>query len=193
MHVTAFHPHHLAAGAKMTPFAGYDMPLHYGSQIVEHEAVRTNAGMFDVSHMMITDVSGADAKAFLQKLITNDVVKLERTGNGKALYSAMLNEAGGVIDDLIVYLMPFGYRIVTNAGTREKVNAWFARISKDFNVVRKERSDFAMLAIQGPHAIAKVLQVKPAWSDAVSQLKMFQGVELDGFFVARTGYTGEEG
>jgi len=143
--------------------------------------------------MMITDVSGADAKAFLQKLITNDVVKLERTGNGKALYSAMLNEAGGVIDDLIVYLMPFGYRIVTNAGTREKVNAWFARISKDFNVVRKERSDFAMLAIQGPHAIAKVLQVKPAWSDAVSQLKMFQGVELDGFFVARTGYTGEEG
>src|SRR3990167_602886 len=115
MHTTPFHPLHLEAHAKMAAFAGYDMPLHYGSQMAEHEAVRTDAGMFDVSHMMITDVSGKGAKAFLQKLIANDVAKLEKGGVGKALYTPMLNEAGGVVDDLIVYLMPFGYRIVSNA------------------------------------------------------------------------------
>lgn len=193
MHQTAFHSLHLQANAKMTPFAGYDMPLHYGSQMAEHEAVRNDAGMFDVSHMMITDVSGIEAKAFLQKLITNDVIKLDKIGIGKALYSAMLNETGGVVDDLIVYLMPFGYRIVSNAGTRDKVNAWFAKIAKPFQVNLKERADFAMLAVQGPNAITKVLKAKPTWQEQVSLLKIFQGVEVDGFFVARTGYTGEDG
>ena len=194
MLITPFTPLHLAAGAKLTPFAGYDMPLHYGSQIAEHEAVRTNAGMFDVSHMMINDMSGPGAKAFFQKLITNDVVKLEKIGFGKALYSAMLTEQGGVIDDLIVYLMPFGYRVVTNAGTREKVNAWFKKVAQQFDITIKERTDFAILAVQGPNAIAKVLEVKSAWQETVSQLKIFQGCETqDGFFVARTGYTGEDG
>ncbi len=193
MHTTPLTALHLAQNAKMSPFAGYNMPLHYGSQIAEHEAVRTNAGMFDVSHMMITDVTGPGAKAFLQKLISNDVAKLEKVGVGKALYSAMLNESGGVIDDLIVYLMPFGYRIVSNAGTRDSVRAWFAKIATGFEVRLQERSDFAILAVQGPQGIAKVLAVKPDWQDQVSQLKVFQGCERDGFFVARTGYTGEDG
>lgn len=177
----------------MAAFAGYDMPLHYGSQMAEHEAVRTDAGMFDVSHMMITDVSGKGAKAFLQKLIANDVAKLEKGGVGKALYTPMLNEAGGVVDDLIVYLMPFGYRIVSNAGTRAKVKTWFLKVGAAFEISMKERTDFAMLAVQGPNAISKVLEIKPSWVTAVSALKVFQGVEQDGFFIARTGYTGEDG
>ena len=190
---TPFTALHIAAGAKMTPFSGYNMPLHYGSQITEHEAVRQDAGVFDVSHMMITDVTGADAKAFFQKLLANDVAKLEKIGFGKALYSPMLNESAGVVDDVIVYLMPFGYRIVSNAGTRAKVKAWFAEVAAQFQVNLKERNDFSMLAIQGPQAIAKVCKMRPQWQEKVNQLKIFQGVECDGFFVARTGYTGEEG
>ena len=105
----------------------------------------------------------------------------------------MLNEAGGVVDDLIVYLMPFGYRIVSNAGTRAKVKDWFLKVSAGFDITMKERTDFAMLAVQGPRAIAKVLEVKPSWAAPVSMLKLFQGIEQDGFFIARTGYTGEDG
>ncbi len=190
---TPFSALHIEAGAKMTPFSGYNMPLHYGSQIAEHEAVRQDAGVFDVSHMMITDVSGSEAKALLQKLIANDVAKLEKVGFGKALYSPMLNESAGVVDDVIVYLMPFGYRIVSNAGTRAKVKAWFAKVAAAFDVQLKERDDFAMLAIQGPQAITKVCQMRPEWQEKINALKLFQGVECAGFFVARTGYTGEEG
>jgi aminomethyltransferase len=190
---TPFSMLHVAAGAKMTPFSGYNMPLHYGSQIAEHEAVRQDAGVFDVSHMMITDVSGPDAKVFFQKLLANDVAKLEKVGFGKALYSPMLNESAGVVDDVIVYWMPFGYRIVSNAGTRAKVQAWFAKVALQFQVNLKERTDFAMLAIQGPQAISKVCMMRPQWQDRILALKLFQGVECDGFFVARTGYTGEEG
>ncbi len=190
---TPFTELHIEAGAKMTPFSGYNMPLHYGSQIAEHQAVREDAGVFDVSHMMITDISGAEAKAFLQKLIANDVAKLEKVGIGKALYSAMLNETAGVVDDVIVYLLPFGYRIVSNAGTRAKVKAWFIKVAAAFQVQLTERDDFAMLAIQGPHAIAKVGEMRLDWRDKILALKLFQGVECDGFFIARTGYTGEEG
>lgn len=193
MHKTPFYPLHIEAGAKLTPFAGYEMPLHYGSQIAEHEAVRQDAGLFDVSHMMITDISGNEARVFLRTLLTNDVAKLEKIGNGKALYSAMLNETGGVIDDLIVYLMPFGYRVVSNAGTREKVKAWLHKTAQPFQVTLTERTDYAMLAVQGPNAIARVLQAKPVWQAEVSRLKNFQACEIDGFFIARTGYTGEDG
>ncbi|MBX9923369.1 MAG: glycine cleavage system aminomethyltransferase GcvT [Rhabdochlamydiaceae bacterium] len=193
MQNTPFFQIHIVHNAKMTPFSGYNMPLHYGSQIEEHEAVRRVAGMFDVSHMMITDVEGLDARAFLRKLLANDVAKLEKVGNGKAHYSLILNDNGGIIDDVIVYLMPFGYRIVSNAGTRSKVKTYLAHTSQEFQVTLKERSDFAMLAIQGPQAIEKVLQVKPSWREQISQLKRFQGCEVEGFFIARTGYTGEEG
>lgn len=193
MKTTPFFQLHVNQNAKMTSFAGYNMPLHYGSQIDEHMAVRSAAGMFDVSHMKITDVSGPDAKAFLRRLISNDVAKLEKSGNGSALYSAMLNEGGGVVDDLIVYLMPFGYRMVSNAGTREKVEAFFHRIAQEFQVILQDRSDLAMLAAQGPRSIGKVLEANPDWKGQVSQLKRFQGIEVHGFFIARTGYTGEDG
>lgn len=193
MQTTPFFQLHIDQKARMAPFAGFNMPLHYGSQIQEHEAVRHCAGMFDVSHMMIVDVTGLEARKFLRELIANDVAKLEKVGFGKALYSAMLNAHGGIIDDLIVYLMPFGYRLVSNAGTRDKVKAYLTSFAQGFQVSLQERLDFAMLAVQGPEAINKVLKAKPHWQAAVSCLKRFQGVEIEGFFVARTGYTGEDG
>lgn len=177
----------------MTPFAGYEMPLHYGSQIAEHQAVREQAGMFDVSHMLITDMMGPDSRALLRRLLSNDVAKLEKVGQGKALYSVMLNEAGGVIDDLIVYLMPFGYRLVTNAGTRNAVQAWLEMQAKQSQVTLTMRTDFAIIAVQGPQAMNKIITVRPDWRESVLQLKAFQGCEMDGYFIARTGYTGEEG
>lgn len=193
MQTTPFFQLHIDQNARMTPFSGFNMPLHYGSQIEEHEAVRKSAGMFDVSHMMIIDIAGADARAFLRQLIANDVAKLEKIGKGKALYSAMLNEKGGIIDDLIVYLMPFGFRMVSNAGTRDKVRVYLSSAAQKFQVTLQERSDLAMLAVQGPQAIDKVLSVKPNWCTQVSKLKHFQGIEVDGFFISRTGYTGEDG
>lgn len=193
MKTTPFFEIHNHSRAKMAPFAGYNMPLHYGSQIEEHEAVRECAGLFDVSHMMITDVNGPDSKRFLRYLIANDVSKLEKAGTGKALYSVMLNETGGVIDDLIVYLMPFGYRIVSNAGTRDKVQNHLNSVAKQFEVSLEERSDFAMVAVQGPKAVEKVVEVMPSWKHQVLELKRFQGCDIEDFFVARTGYTGEDG
>lgn len=190
---TPFFQLHIEQNAKMTEFAGYQMPLHYGSQIKEHEAVRTSSGMFDVSHMMVTDIGGKGARAFLRQLIANDVRKLEKVGLGKALYSAMLNPNGGIIDDLIVYLMSFGYRLVSNAGTREKVRAYLTQAAMGFDVTLKERSDLGLLAVQGPKAIERVLQAKPNWSAQISALKRFCGTQIDAFFIARTGYTGEDG
>lgn len=189
---TSFYPAHVEAGAKMVDFAGYSLPIHYGSQIKEHEAVRTDAGMFDVSHMVITDVKGQGAQAWLCHLLANDIRKL--TVNGKALYSAMLNEDGGVLDDLIVYLTDFGYRIVSNAATREKDLAWFAQTSREFDVTLTPRDDLSMLAIQGPNAIEKLLSVKPHWADKVNALTPFVGAPIEkDVFVACTGYTGEAG
>lgn len=192
-HTTPLYQLHIEQNAKMTEFAGYQMPLHYGSQIKEHEAVRKACGMFDVSHMMVTDIAGKDSKTFLRQLLANDVRKLEKTGVGKALYSAMLNPNGGVIDDLIVYLMPSGYRLVSNAGTREKVKAYLAKTAKGFDVTLQERIDLALIAVQGPKAIEAVLQAKPNWNAQISILKRFCGVQIDTFFIARTGYTGEDG
>jgi aminomethyltransferase len=182
---------HVASGAKMVDFAGWEMPIHYGSQLKEHEIVRSDAGMFDVSHMTVVDIAGSDAKAWLQKLIANDVAKLGF--EGKALYSGMLNEQGGVVDDLIVYLTAFGYRMVVNAGTTEKDLAWMEKQSAGFDVTLQVRRDLAMLAVQGPTAIDKVCSVKPALADAIRALKVFQGLPSGEWFFARTGYTGEDG
>src|SRR5690606_10867269 len=129
---TPLYQKHLDAHARMVDFGGWDMPIQYQSLIEEHHAVRQHSGVFDVSHMHIIDVDGADAKAWLQTLLANDVEKLKETG--QALYSAMLNEQGGVVDDLIVYLMPQGYRIVANCATREKDLAWMTASAKDFAV-----------------------------------------------------------
>ena len=183
---------HLALGAKMVDFGGWDMPLHYGSQVEEHHQVRRDCGVFDVSHMCVVDVSGSQAKAFLQRLLANDVARLENPG--KALYSAMLNEQGGVIDDLIVYLTEGGYRLVLNAGTRDKDLAWMHAQAGDFDVQLRERRDLAMLAIQGPKARARVCELlSQARAALIHELKPFQGLPEGDWFIARTGYTGEDG
>ena len=196
---TPFYQSHLDSEGKLVDFSGWELPIHYGSQIEEHEAVRTDAGMFDVSHMVVTDIKGADTKAWLQKLLANDVNKL--TTAGKALYSGMLNEQGGVIDDLIVYLMnaeETEYRIVSNAATRDKDLAQFNKVAEGFDITITERPELAMLAVEGPNAIAKLAQAKPNWADTLAGLKPFVGADLTDiegtdWFVARTGYTGEDG
>ena len=182
---------HLAAHGKMVDFAGWEMPIHYGSQLKEHELVRTDAGMFDVSHMTVVDISGPDAKSWLQKLIANDVAKLGFLG--KALYSGMLNPEGGVVDDLIVYLTSYGYRMVINAGTTDKDLAWMESQRVGFEVSLQVRRDLALLAVQGPNAIDKFCSVRPDLSQQVAALKIFQGSFSDEWFIARTGYTGEDG
>jgi aminomethyltransferase len=184
---------HVAAGAKMVDFGGWEMPLNYGSQIDEHHAVRKGAGMFDVSHMCPVDVQGAGAQAFLQKLIANDVAKL--TAAGKALYSGMLNEAGGVIDDLIVYWRGGDrYRVVVNASTAEKDLAHMAAVARQFDVsINPLRDTLAMIAVQGPQAREKTWLARPAWRAATEPLGAFFAAEIGDVFVGRTGYTGEDG
>lgn len=189
---TPLYDQHLALGAKMVDFGGWDMPLHYGSQVEEHHQVRRDCGVFDVSHMTIVDVRGSDAKAWLQRLLANDVERLQSTG--KALYSAMLNERGGVIDDLIVYLTDFGYRLVVNAASRGKDLAWMRDQAAAFSVELSERSELAMLAIQGPQARARTAELVSAPRAAlIDELKPFEGLPEGDWFIARTGYTGEDG
>ncbi|MEN9946101.1 MAG: glycine cleavage system protein [Pseudomonadota bacterium] len=190
---TPFYANHLNNGGKIVDFGGWALPVNYGSQIKEHEQVRSDAGMFDVSHMVITDIYGIDAKNFLRQLITNDVSKLDKFGHGKALYSAMLNHQAGVIDDLIVYLMPFGYRLVTNAATENKDLAWIKQLASNFKVELKSRRDLAMLAVQGPQATNKVIAAKPDLEAELSKLKPFMAHQVGEYFYARTGYTGENG
>ena len=191
---TVLNEAHRRLGAKMVDFGGWDMPLHYGSQLEEHHAVRGDCGMFDVAHMCAVDIIGKDAKSFLLRLIANNVDKLKEPG--KALYSAMLNEAGGVVDDLIVYFIADNqYRMVINAGTAEKDLAWMAaRVSAwQLDVAVRARRDLAIIAVQGPNAKARVWQVLPD-SRAVSEaLKPFYAVSVGEFFIATTGYTGETG
>ena len=189
---TPLYEQHLALGAKMVDFGGWDMPLHYGSQVEEHHQVRRDCGVFDVSHMTVVDVSGGQAKAYLQHLLANDIERLQDLG--KALYSGMLNTEGGVIDDLIVYLTAEGYRVVVNAATRDKDLAWMQAQTAGFDVQLNERSELAMLAIQGPHARAKAAELVSASRAAlISELKPFQGFAEGDWFIARTGYTGEDG
>ncbi len=190
---TLLHQTHLACGAKMINFHGWEMPLHYGSQINEHHHVRHDAGMFDVSHMTIVDILGAGGRQFLRKLLTNDIDQI--THNGKALYSCMCNEHGGIIDDLIVYQRASdNYRVVLNSATRQRVISWIREKSEGFAVGLQERGELAMIAIQGPNAIEKTLKImNAAQIDAVSTLTQFECVDVDNWFFARTGYTGEEG
>ena len=183
---------HVALGAKIVDFGGWDMPLHYGSQVEEHHQVRRDCGVFDVSHMTVVDVTGSQAKAYLQHLLANDVERLQVLG--KALYSGMLNEQGGVIDDLIVYLTAEGYRVVVNASTRDKDLAWMQLQSAGFDVVLQHQAGLAMLAVQGPQARAKTAELVSAARGAlIHELKPFQGLPEGDWFIARTGYTGEDG
>lgn len=191
---TPLHAAHVAAGARMVDFAGWDMPVNYGSQIEEHHAVRRDAGMFDVSHMLSLDLAGPDATIFLRGLLANDVIKL--TVPGKALYSCMLNEHGGVIDDLIVYRFgPSDYRLVVNAGTADKDVAWMrARIAAtSANVTLAGRRDLAIIAIQGPRAVERATAAIPELSSANGVPAPFSAARVGDLLVARTGYTGEDG
>lgn len=183
---------HLALGAKMVDFGGWDMPLHYGSQVEEHHEVRRDCGVFDVSHMTLIDITGLQAKQWLQYLLANDVERLNTPG--RALYSAMLNEQGGVVDDMIVYLMPGGYRLIVNAATRDQDLAWMQAQLKGYDVQLQERPELALLAIQGPQARHKVAElVSQARAQLIQQLKPFEGQSCGDWFIARTGYTGEDG
>ncbi len=177
----------------MVDFGGWDMPIHYGSQIEEHHAIRRDAGVCDVSHMTVIDVAGPDSKAFLRHLLPNDVEKL--TTDGKALYSAMLNEDGGILDDLIVYLVGSErYRVVVNCATREKDLAWMSKQISAFDATLRERPELAILAVQGPAAIEKFKSICSAEQIAVIDgLKPFVGRFCGDWFMARTGYTGEKG
>ena len=190
---TVLHAKHIESGAKMVDFHGWEMPIHYGSQIEEHHLVRNHAGMFDVSHMTIVDVKGSEAKAFLRRLVINDVAKL--TVTGKALYTGMLNEEGGVIDDLIIYFFTdTDYRLVVNSATHDKDLAWLAKQSANFDVTITERPEFGMIAVQGPEAKAKVATLLTSEQQAaVADMKPFFGVQAGDLFIATTGYTGEDG
>ena len=190
---TVLNPVHRELGARMVPFGGWDMPLHYGSQIREHHAVRQAAGMFDVSHMLVLDLEGERTRECLRHLLANDVARL--TTSGKALYSCMLNEAGGVIDDLITYyLSDTGYRTVVNAATANSDLEWIERQAAPFGIRITARRDLAMIAVQGPEARTRTLPLLPeSLRDRAGALKPFTAVSGDDWFVARTGYTGEDG
>jgi len=190
---TILNASHRALGAKMVDFGGWDMPLNYGSQIEEHHAVRRDAGMFDVSHMTVVDLRGARVREFLRHLVANSVDKLKAPG--KALYTCMLDERGGVVDDLIVYYLDESwFRVVVNAATRDKDLAWIERQAAAFDVAVAERRDLAMIAVQGPNARAKVLELLSEETRAkAGKIGKFAACEGDGLFIARTGYTGEDG
>jgi aminomethyltransferase len=191
---TPLHSLHRAAGARMVDFGGWDMPVHYGSQMEEHHAVRSGAGLFDVSHMQVVDVEGADAREFLRRALANNVDKLKVPG--KALYSCMLAEDGGVLDDLIAYFFREDFfRLVVNAGTAEKDIAWLESLGTRWNVAAtlRPRRDLAIIAIQGPRARETFWNAFPATRAATEALKAFSAAMTGSFMVARTGYTGEDG
>jgi len=190
---TALHSRHQALGAKLVDFGGWEMPIHYGSQLEEHHAVRAGCGMFDVAHMSAVDLHGSRAREFLRTLVANDVAKLKTPG--KALYTCMLNVNGGVIDDLIVYFQREDwFRLVVNAGTTDKDLAWIRPAAARFGVEVRHRTDLGILAVQGPQVREKVKARLPAEiRDGALALKAFQSVSFDPWFVATTGYTGEDG
>jgi len=188
---------HRALGARMVDFGGWDMPVNYGSQIDEHHAVRTDAGMFDVSHMRVVDLEGAGARDFLRYLLANNVDRLKSPG--KALYSCLLKPDGTVLDDLIVYLLADDFfRIIVNAGTADNDIAWFRErlAERSPGVKLTPRADLAIIAVQGPNAARYLPQALPSASSAVSSLKPFNAMLIDGpgeLMIGRTGYTGEDG
>jgi aminomethyltransferase len=191
---TLLNPAHRRLGAKLVDFGGWEMPLHYGSQIEEHLRVRNDAGMFDVSHMLAIDIEGAQCSALLRHLLANDVERLRTPG--KALYSCMLNPEGGVLDDMIVYFLDnTRFRMVVNAGTAERDLDWISewRDRRFPGVEIRPRRDMAVIAVQGPSAREKVWQAFPDWHPASAVLEVFHAVLWREFFIARTGYTGEDG
>ena len=190
---TPLHSRHQALGAKLVDFSGWDMPIHYGSQLEEHYAVRGGCGMFDVAHMAAVDLHGPRTREFLRALLANDAAKLKTAG--KAMYTCMLDERGGIIDDLIVYFQREDwFRLVVNAGTTSKDLAWIKAHAAPYGVDVRHRDDLGILAVQGPQTREKVAKHLPAGlREAALVLKAFQSVHAAPWFVATTGYTGEDG
>jgi aminomethyltransferase len=191
MRKTPLYAAHQALGAKLIDFAGWAMPLYYQTQSVEHLKVREAAGVFDVSHMGIVDVEGNEATAYLSYVLANDIHKINTPG--KALYSCMLNEVGGILDDLIVYhLAPNQYRLVINAARTTEDLAWLLAQVKNHQVTIRQRFDFALLALQGCQA-RTILKAALKNSPIVDALKPFCVAMLGDCSIATTGYTGEDG
>jgi len=183
---TPLYDRHVALGARMVPFAGWEMPVQYEGVIQEHRAVRTDAGAFDVSHMGEIDVEGPRVHEFLQSLLSNDLGRLE---DGHAQYTLLANEPGGIIDDLIAYrLSQFHYLLVVNASNREADFRWIKEREISGTEVRDVSDEYALVAVQGPSAIAKLgLEAAPSFTFAEA---LIDGIEC---MVNRTGYTGEDG
>ena len=181
---------HAEAGARLIEFAGWEMPVHYGSQLEEHHAVRNHAGCFDVSHMAVVDIDGRDGEQLLRRLLVCDVSNLDI---GSASYTLMLNERGGIVDDLITYRRNNGYRLVVNAGTTKKDLEWISRCEDELNVTTRahHRSDLCIIAVQGPHAVDQVCTLLDL--SGLSKVEPFNFIEHADYFIARTGYTGEDG
>ncbi len=192
LNITPLYQKHIQAGAKMVDFAGWDMPIHYGSQMEEHHQVRQASGMFDVSHMVVVDLIGEQVDVFLSYLLANDIGKLRV--EGKALYGCMLNEQGGIIDDLIVYyIADKQYRMVVNAATREGDLAWINKQIANYDASIQVRDDLAMIAVQGPKAVEHTLSALALDEGSVGALRPFSALQHGDLFIARTGYTGEDG
>ena len=188
MNRTFLHSSHKMLGAKFVNFSGWEMPIHYGSQINEHNYVRNDLGIFDVSHMNIFDFNGAEAQGFLRYVLTNDVDKI---GNGCALYSVITNEKGGIIDDLIVYKFNNEkFRVVSNCSTFENVKAFFELNINKFNCQLIHKSSLGILAIQGPKSKSSIEDMLGL---DLSSCKSFSFIEKINLFISRTGYTGEDG
>ena len=190
MNKTALNNAHIELGAKMVNFSHWEMPISYTSLIEEHHAVRNTAGIFDVSHMSVFDFKGGDQVAFFEKIFANDIKKI--CNDDKAIYGALLNEEGGILDDLIIYHANEKFRLVSNCSTREQNRQWYEKHAVEFGVEVVERSDMGILAIQGPDALSKILSIdgiNPQVNNLQSFGCMFDGDKL----YARTGYTGEDG
>lgn len=193
MKQTPLYACHVAQNAHMVAFGEWEMPMHYGSQIQEHLNTRREVGMFDVSHMVVTDIQGPEATHFLRSILSNDVAKIQPN---QALYSCLLHHQGGVLDDLIVYqLSTDHYRLITNSVTREKISLWLNQLAQDFQITLQPQTQYALIAIQGPKAIETVSQqfATLGLQSKIKALKSFSALQTEHCFIARTGYTGEPG
>ena len=190
MNKTALNKSHIELGAKMVNFSDWEMPISYSSLIEEHNAVRNTAGIFDVSHMSVFDFDGGNQVAFFEKIFANDIKKISK--DNKAIYGALLNEEGGILDDLIIYHANDKFRLVSNCSTREQNKQWYEKHAVEFGVKVIERSDVGILAIQGPDALNKILAIKEIDAQ-VNNLQSFECMFEGDKLYARTGYTGEDG
>ena len=190
MNKTPLYNAHIQLGAKMVNFSNWEMPISYSSLIEEHNAVRNAAGIFDVSHMSVFDFDDGDQIAFFEKIFANDIKKIYK--DDKAIYGALLNEEGGILDDLIIYHANNKFRLVSNCSTRKQNRQWFEKHAVEFGVKVIERSDMGVLAIQGPDALKKILEIKEIDAQ-VNTLQSFECMFEGDKLYARTGYTGEDG